>query len=104
MKLSKIVKRGIVAMLAGTMLMSLAGCGNSGTANSDKSTEATQEKSSVGESKKTEGVTIKFQQWWGGELPDGYLQKICDDYEAATGNKVELLTAPWADTKTAITA
>lgn len=36
MKLSKIVKRGIVAMLAGTMLMSLAGCGNSGTANSDK--------------------------------------------------------------------
>ena len=104
MKLSKIVKRGIVAMLAGTMLMSLAGCGNSGTANSDKSTEATQEESSAGESKKTEGVTVKFQQWWGGELPDGYLQKICDDYEAATGNKVELLTAPWADTKTAITA
>ena len=104
MKLSKIVKSGIVAMLTGTMLMSLAGCGNSGTANSDKSTEATQEKSSSGESKKTEGVTIKFQQWWGGELPDGYLQKICDDYEAATGNKVELLTAPWADTKTAITA
>ena len=104
MKLSKVVKSGIVAMLTGTMLMGLAGCGNGGTANSDKSTEATQEKSSVGESKKTEGVTIKFQQWWGGELPDGYLQKICDDYEAATGNKVELLTAPWADTKTAITA
>ena len=104
MKLSKIVKTGIVAMLAGTMLTSLTGCGNGGANNSDKSTEATQEKSSGGESKKTEGITIKFQQWWGGELPEGYLQKICDDYEAATGNKVELLTAPWADTKTAITA
>lgn len=68
MKLSKVVKSGIVAMLTGTMLMGLAGCGNSGTANSDKSTEATQEESSAGESKKTEGVTIKFQQWWGGRI------------------------------------
>ena len=51
-----------------------------------------------------EGVTLKFQQWWGVELPEGYLQDIVDKYEADTGVKVELLSAPWSDTKTAITA
>lgn len=51
-----------------------------------------------------EGVTLKFQQWWGVELPEGYLQDIVDKYEAETGVKVELLSAPWSDTKTAITA
>jgi len=51
-----------------------------------------------------EGVTLKFQQWWGVELPEGYLQDIVDKYEADTGVKIELLSAPWSDTKTAITA
>ena len=32
-----------------------------------------------------EGVTLKFQQWWGVELPEGYLQDIVDKYEADTG-------------------
>lgn len=52
----------------------------------------------------TSDVTLEFQQWWGVELPDGYLQKVVDDYKAKTGVTVKLLNAPWADTKTAITA
>ena len=51
-----------------------------------------------------EQITLKFQQWWGVELPDGYLQDIADKYEEETGVKIELISAPWADTKTAITA
>lgn len=104
MKIGRLVKIGVATVLSCAMLTSLVGCGNKGATNSESLGGATQEASSESGGQKSEGVTIKFQQWWGGELPEGYLQKICDDYEAATGNKVELLTAPWADTKTAITA
>ena len=30
----------------------------------------------------TSDVTLEFQQWWGVELPDGYLQKVVDDFLA----------------------
>lgn len=60
--------------------------------------------SAISASAESEGVTLKFQQWWGAELPEGYLDEIVAKYEEETGVKVELLTAPWADTKTAITA
>ncbi len=108
MKLSSIVRRGIAVSLASIMTASLVGCGggnktdstkeDAGTAQTAESTEAAESTETAG------GVTLKFQQWWGAELPEGYLENICAEYEKATGNKVELLTAPWADTKTAITA
>lgn len=104
MKISRFVKLGITTMLSCALLTGLVGCGNNSAPKVESSGGDTKEVSSEAETKKADGVTIKFQQWWGGELPEGYLQKICDEYEAATGNKVELLTAPWADTKTAITA
>lgn len=104
MKISRFVKLGITTVLSCALLTGLVGCGNNSAPKAESSGGDTKEASSEAETKKAGGVTIKFQQWWGGELPEGYLQKICDEYEAATGNKVELLTAPWADTKTAITA
>jgi multiple sugar transport system substrate-binding protein len=47
-------------------------------------------------------VVVKFQQWWAVEAPPGYVQAICDDFKEATGITVELISAPFADTKTAI--
>ncbi len=49
-----------------------------------------------------DGVTIEFQQWWGVELPEGYLQNIVDNFYDETGITVKLLSAPYADTKTQI--
>lgn len=48
------------------------------------------------------GITLEWQQWWAVEAPEGYVQNICDQYYEETGVKVELLSAPFADTKTAI--
>lgn len=100
MKLSTIMKKCAAVGLTGLMALSLAACGGS---NEGKS-KADTEKSGSAASGKSSGVTLKFQQWWGAELPKGYLDDICAKYEKDTGVKVELLTAPWADTKTAITA
>lgn len=49
-------------------------------------------------------ITLEFQQWWGVELPDGALQEIVDGFTAETGIKIELLSNPYADTKTQIAA
>lgn len=90
MKLRTVTKKLLSVALAATMVFSLAACGS---------------KDNGKDSKKDDGaVTIKFQQWWGAELPEGYLDEVVANYEKETGVKVELLTAPWADTKTAITA
>lgn len=99
MKSSSIMKKVIVVCLVAIMTASLAACGSSsGTKEPSNDTGVTT----------TEGagksITLKFQQWWGAELPEGYLDEICANYEKETGVKVELLTAPWSDTKTAITA
>ncbi len=51
-----------------------------------------------------EDITLEFQQWWGVELPDGALQEIVDGFTAETGVKIELLSNPYADTKTQISA
>lgn len=106
MKLSSIVRKGIAVGLAGIMTAGLVGCGGSTPTTESTTAVETAEATDTAatDTAATGGVTIKFQQWWGAELPEGYLDKICADYEKATGNKVELLTAPWADTKTAITA
>ncbi|MFR5586121.1 MAG: hypothetical protein ACLTLQ_21830 [[Clostridium] scindens] len=42
--------------------------------------------------------------WWAVECPEGYVQDIVDKYEKETGVKIELLSAPFADTKTQITS
>ncbi len=102
--------KSIAAGLACIMTASLVGCGAGAptTTESAPATETTEtteaETTETADVSPSGGVTLKFQQWWGAELPEGYLDNICAEYEKATGNKVELLTAPWADTKTAITA
>lgn len=53
----------------------------------------------AGADKKEGEITLEFQQWWAVELPEGYMQKICDDYYDETGVRVKLLSAPFADTK-----
>lgn len=92
MKFKSAVKKMFSVAVAGAMVLSLAACGGGGGSESGGSDEG------------GDGVTLKFQQWWGAELPEGYLDDIVAKYEEETGVKVELLTAPWADTKTAITA
>ncbi len=117
MKRGMFMKKVIAVCLVAIMTASLAACGSSsGTKESGESTGAatkeeaatTVETATKEEAKTTEGagknITLKFQQWWGAELPEGYLDEICSKYEKETGVKVELLTAPWSDTKTAITA
>ena len=51
-----------------------------------------------------EDVTLEFQQWWGVELPDGALQEIVDGFTEETGVGIELLSNPYADTKTQVAA
>jgi len=48
------------------------------------------------------GIVLEWQQWWAVEAPEGYVQNIVDQYYAQTGVRVELLNAPFSDTKTAI--
>lgn len=51
-----------------------------------------------------EEVVIKFQQWFDNEMETGYLQSVCDAFYAKTGIRVELLSNPYADTKTQLQA
>ena len=90
MKIRTAMKRFLSVALASVMVLSLAACGG-GSSSDDESGDG-------------EAVTLKFQQWWGVELPEGYLQDIVDAYKEETGVTVELISAPWSDTKTAITA
>ena len=91
MKKVTLLKKGLSAVLAGTMVLGLAACA----------------RGSGGDSKDEGGdksVTLKWQQWWAVECPEGYVQDIVDKYEKETGVKIELLSAPFADTKTQITS
>ena len=58
----------------------------------------------IGSCVSAEDITLEFQQWWGVELPDGALQEIVDGFTEETGIKIELLSNPYADTKTQIAA
>ena len=58
----------------------------------------------LGAAVSADDVTLEFQQWWGVELPDGALQEICDGFTEETGVKIDLLSNPYADTKTQIAA
>jgi len=113
MKLKMAAKKMLSTAMVGAMVCSLAACGGSSGGSSEGGDAGSAGGSSAGSSGASsegsssasgEGVTLKFQQWWGAELPEGYLDEVVANYEKETGVKVELLTAPWADTKTAITA
>ena len=112
MKLTTVAKKVLSGAVIGAMVLSLTACGGGSSSadsgsdsGSQESSEDTgnEESSASGESGGSD-VTLKFQQWWGAELPEGYLDDIVAKYKEETGVTVELLTAPWADTKTAITA
>ncbi len=95
MKKKTVMKKLLSAGLVGAMVLSLAACGSSGDDSKKDSKEDSSSK---------DGVTLEFQQWWGVELPDGALQEICDDFTKDTGINIELLSNPYADTKTQIAA
>lgn len=91
MKLRTMSKKLLSVALVGAMVLSMAACGSKEEA-----------KEEGGDSK--DGVTLEFQQWWGVELPDGALAEICEDFTKETGINIELLSNPYADTKTQIAA
>ena len=94
MKLKTIMRLCLMVGIMGVMALAMTACGGS----SDSGDQDTGDEAAAG------GATLKFQQWWGAELPEGYLDEVVANYQEESGNTVELLTAPWADTKTAITA
>jgi multiple sugar transport system substrate-binding protein len=93
MKLKTILQLCLMVSVMAIMALAFTGCG--GSSDSGDQEEASGDAS---------GTTLKFQQWWGAELPEGYLDQVVADFQEESGITVELLTAPWADTKTAITA
>jgi len=110
MKLKTILKKGISVLAAGSMIFALTACGG-GSSSDETSDESTGTDSADTESTSTddsggsgEGVTLEFQQWWGVELPEGFLDEICQDFTDETGINIELLSNPYADTKTQIAA
>ena len=58
----------------------------------------------IGACASAEDITLEFQQWWGVELPEGALQEIVDGFTEETGIAIELLSNPYADTRTQISA
>lgn len=91
MKFKSVMKKALATALAGTMVFSMAACGS-------------KEKEGDAKGKNDGEVTLEFQQWWGVELPEGALDKICQKFTDDTGIKIELLSNPYADTKTQIAA
>ena len=91
MKLRTVMKKVLSVALTGAMAFSLAACGSKEKAEDSKG----------GDEKE---VTLEFQQWWGVELPEGALDEICQKFTDDTGIKIELLSNPYADTKTQIAA
>lgn len=91
MKFKTVMKKVFSVAVVGAMVFSLAACGSKGD---------DAEKEDGG--KTADGVTLEFQQWWGVELPDGALADICQKFTDETGINIELLSNPYADTKTQI--
>lgn len=94
MKFRTVMKKTVSVVAAGTMVLSLAACGTKGSGDAKEKDD--------GDSGSGTEVTLEFQQWWGVELPDGALAEICEKFTADTGIKIELLSNPYADTKTQI--
>lgn len=96
MKFKTVAKKMLSAVCVGAMVLSLAACGGSGDSGSGSDDSGSDESGSG------DGVTLEFQQWWGVELPDGALADICQKFTDETGIKIDLLSNPYADTKTQI--
>lgn len=106
----RILKKSLFILLVVSMLTSLVGCSKTPKASvpevaTDKAqTEVTANAGVTESTTSGKEITLEFQQWWGVELPDGVLQEIVDGFTTETGIKIELLSNPYADTKTQIAA
>lgn len=105
------MKKVLATWTALMLLVSLlAGCGATNTtgdtaANDTQGTEETTNDADTGENESSgEEVVLEFQQWFDNEMEEGYLQSICDQFYEETGIRVELLSNPYADTKTQLEA
>lgn len=109
------MKKLLALLMAMAMALSLlTGCGtgqSDGSASTSDETQsgdasASESESTGNEGQQTdsEGVVLEFQQWFDNEMADGYLQSICDAFYEETGITVELLSNPYADTKTQLEA
>lgn len=106
------MKKLLATWTALLMLVSLlAGCSTTGNTtdgadtNDTQGTEATTDDGNTGGEEAAEGeVVLEFQQWFDNEMEEGYLQSICDQFYEETGIRVELLSNPYADTKTQLEA
>lgn len=101
MKKGSFLKKALSGVLAGTMVLSLAAC-SSGSGASSSASAGSSTGASSADSESGKNVTLEWQQWWAVECPKGYVQKIVDTYYEKTGVKINLLSAPFADTKTQI--
>lgn len=117
MKLKKVLKNGISILAAGSMILALTACGGGSSSDGSTTEDASSKETSSQEVSKKEtsvnteeasgsgeGITLEFQQWWGVELPDGFLAEICQGFTDETGIQIELLSNPYADTKTQVAA
>ena len=82
--MKKTMKRLFALVMILTMIVGLVACGKKE------------------EEKKSEDITLTFQQWFADECPEGLFQEICDGFTAKTGVKIELYNAPNAETKTTL--
>lgn len=109
------MKKVLATWTALLLLVSLlAGCGATGNttdsttddtaANDTQGTEETTNDADTGEETSGEEVVLEFQQWFDNEMEEGYLQSVCDQFYEETGIRVELLSNPYADTKTQLEA
>ncbi len=103
------MKRILAVLIVFVMVFSVTACGSSNSTGTEDATKesttkesATQDSTADTSTVKDTGITLEFQQWWAVECPEGYVQNICDNFYKETGIKVELLSAPFADTKTQI--
>jgi len=82
----------------------LAACAPSVTPTAAPATAAPATAAPAEATEPAEAVTLQFQQWFDNEMAEGYLQSVADAFTEKTGIKIELLSNPYADTKTQIAA
>ncbi len=104
MKWKTVLRKSLSVIVAGCMVFSLAACGSGDTDSDTESAETDSEAGDSSDSSASDGITLEFQQWWGVELPDGFLAEICQGFTDETGINIELLSNPYADTKTQVAA
>lgn len=96
MRLKTVLKKSISIFAAGCMILALMACGG-GTPDPGDEKKSDADKDSA-------EITLEFQQWWGVELPEGFLDEVCKGFTDETGIKIKLLSNPYADTKTQVAA